>query len=114
MDFLLFASSVERLEGGVYISVGSSVMSPMIFEKSLSMARNVLRQSGLALDDLDIVVNDLAEVSWDWTRGEPPAGDPAYFVRFAKSFSRMGGRFSYVGLDNRVFLGNLYARLRGR
>ena len=39
-DFLSFVDSVSRLEGGVYLSVGSAVMSPMIFEKALSMARN--------------------------------------------------------------------------
>lgn len=113
-DFLIFAASIERLEGGVYLSVGSSVMSPMIFEKSLSMSRNVLFESGRKLDDFTIVVNDLAEVTWDWSRGEPPADNPAYYVRFCKSFSRMGGRFEYVGLDNRVFLLNLYERLRGK
>ena len=40
-DFLTFAESVNRLEGGVYMSVGSAVMSPMIFEKSLSMSQNL-------------------------------------------------------------------------
>ena len=34
-DFLSFANSVSQLEGGVYLSVGSAVLSPMIFEKSL-------------------------------------------------------------------------------
>ncbi|MBI4605223.1 MAG: hypothetical protein HY721_24945, partial [Planctomycetes bacterium] len=111
-DFLLFASSIERLEGGVYLSVGSSVMSPMIFEKSLSMSRNVLLQAGRSLEDFTIVANDLAQIDWDWSRGEPPAGDPAYYVRFCKSFSRMGGRFLYLGLDNRAFLQGLYARVR--
>lgn len=111
-DFLGYAAAVERLRGGVYLSVGSSVMSPMIFEKSLSMARNVWLQKGEQLEDFTIVVNDLAESTWDWSRGEPPVEDPAYYVRFCKSFSRMGGRMMYVGMDNRVFLQNLYARLR--
>jgi len=111
-DFLTFAASIERLEGGVYLSVGSSVMSPMIFEKSLSMARNVLRQKRRKLVDFDIVVCDLMAATWDWSRGEPPPTNPAYYVRFCKSFSRMGGRFLYVGMDNRVFLQNIYARLR--
>jgi hypothetical protein len=110
-DFLLFASAIERLEGGVYLSVGSSVMSPMIFEKSLSMARNVLARKGRSLDDFTIAVNDLARIDWDWSRGEPPMEDPAYYVRFMKSFSRMGGRLRYVGLDNRAFLLGLEERL---
>jgi hypothetical protein len=112
-DFLLFAAAIERLEGGVYLSVGSSVMSPMIFEKSLSMARNVLIQQGGKLDDFTIIANDLVACDWDWSRGEPPVEDPAYYVRFLKTFSRMGGRFRYVGMDNRSFLLNLHARLRG-
>ena len=111
-DFLAYAAAIERLQGGVYLSVGSSVMSPMIFEKSLSMARNVWRQKGERLEEFTIVVNDLAEATWDWSRGEPPVDHPAYYVRFCKSFSRMGGSLRYVGMDNRVFLQNLYARLR--
>ena len=111
-DFLRYASVIAELEGGVYLSVGSSVMSPMIFEKSLSMARNVRLQQGGKLDEFLIVVNDLADVPWDWSKGEPPVENPAYYVRFCKSFSRMGGRMQYIGLDNRIFLQNLYARLR--
>jgi hypothetical protein len=38
-DFLTFAQSVSNLDGGVYMSIGSAVMSPMIFEKSLSMSQ---------------------------------------------------------------------------
>ena len=36
VDFLKYADSVSRLENGVYLSIGSAVMSPMIFEKSIS------------------------------------------------------------------------------
>ena len=104
--------TIKIKDGRLYLSVGSSVMSPMIFEKSLSMARNVWLQKGERLDEFTIVVNDLAEAPWDWSRGEPPVDNPAYYVRFCKSFSRMGGTLRYVGMDNRVFLQNLYARLR--
>ena len=111
-DFLSYANSIEQLEGGVYISCGSSVMSPMIFEKSVSMARNVLHQRNERLDDFCIVVNDLQPVTWNWAEAEPPVEHPAYYVRFCKSFSRMGGDLLYVGADNRVFLHNLLAYLR--
>lgn len=113
-DFLIYAETIRRLPGGVYLSVGSSVMSPMIFEKSVSMARNLARQDETSFDGFFIAVNDLAEVDWDWSRSEPPADHPAYYVRFLKSFSRMGGEMEYVGLDNRVFMTNLYQRLRAR
>ena len=107
-DFLLFADTISELEGGVYLSVGSSVMSPMIFEKSISMARNLARSGKASPEDFHIVVNDLAESTWDWSKGEPPKDNPAYYVRFCKSFSRMGGELAYAGIDNRVFLLNLY------
>ncbi|MBQ7813111.1 MAG: hypothetical protein IJ387_01290 [Thermoguttaceae bacterium] len=101
-DFLLYADSVSRLEGGVYLSVGSAVLSPMIFEKSLAMSRNVARQEGRSITDFSIHVVDLAESTWDWTRdGEPPQTDPAYYHRYCKTFSRMGGRMTYCGADNR-------------
>jgi len=111
-DFLTYAEVIGSLRGGVYISAGSSVMSPMIFEKSVSMARNIARQESQRFDDFLIVVNDLAEATWDWSHGEPPPEHPAYYVRFLKSFSRMGGEMAYIGLDNRIFLLNLWQRLR--
>lgn len=104
-DFLSFTDSVSRLECGVYLSVGSAVMSPMIFEKALSMSRNVARAHGGAIEDFSIYVVDLAKSAWDWTRdGEPPQDDPAYYLRFCKTFSRMGGRMTYTSADNRSFL----------
>ncbi len=81
-DFLRFAASVSRLEGGVYLSVGSAVMSPMVFEKSLSMAQNLALQAGTAIAAHYILVVDIAQSAWDWSRaGEPPASDPAYYLR---------------------------------
>ena len=38
-DFLTYAEEVSHLQGGVYLSVGSAVMSPMVFEKSFSMSQ---------------------------------------------------------------------------
>ena len=104
-DFLTFAEAVSRLDGGgVYISIGSAVMSPMIFEKSLSMAQNLAIQRGQHIDDHYIAVVDLASSSWDWSQGEPPEENPAYYLRFNKTFSRMGGTLRYVQADNRDFL----------
>ena len=63
-DFLTFAEAVSRLDGGgVYISIGSAVMSPMIFEKSLSMAQNLAIQRGQHIDDHYIAIVDLASSS---------------------------------------------------
>jgi hypothetical protein len=103
-DFLAFAHQVSRLSGGVYLSVGSAVMSPMIFEKSLSMSQNLALQAGQSIRDHFIVVVDLAESRWDWSVGEPPPDSPDYYLRYCKTFSRMGGTMRYVSADNRDFL----------
>lgn len=101
-DFLSYADSVSKLEGGVYLSVGSAVLSPMIFEKSLSMSRNLARRQNKTISDFSIHVVDLAKSAWDWTKnGEPPMDDPAYYLRYCKTFSRMGGRMTYCSADNR-------------
>ncbi|HOV64645.1 MAG TPA: hypothetical protein PLG43_12275, partial [Spirochaetia bacterium] len=111
-DFLSFAKSVSKLEGGVYLSVGSAVMSPMIFEKSLSMARNLALQEDRRIEDFSIYVVDLSPLTWDWSTGkEPPQDNPAYYLRFLKTFNRMGGRMSYVSADNRDFLVALHRLL---
>lgn len=113
-DFLSFAQSVANLEEGVYISVGSAVMSPMIFEKALSMARNVAAQKGRSITNHSIFVVDLAESTWDWDRdGEPPADNAAYYLRYCKTFSRCGGSMTYVQADNREFLPALCRKLLG-
>jgi hypothetical protein len=112
LDFLRFAASVARLEGGVYLSVGSAVMSPMIFEKALSMARNSARSRAAAIENFSIHVIDLARSAWDWeSKEEPPQDDPAYYLRFCKTFSRMGGRMTYTSADNRSWLVGLLRAL---
>lgn len=103
-DFLTFSENVSQLEGGVYVSVGSAVMSPMVFEKSLSMAQNIAIQRGDHIDHHYVLVCDLAESNWDWSVGEPPEDNPAYYLRYNKSFSRMGGTMRYLQADNRDFL----------
>ncbi len=115
VDWLRFANSIFNLEGGLYISICSAIMSPMIFEKALSMARNVAKQKGNNVKDFMIVVNDIQPAGdWHWGTGiEPPKSSPAYYLRFCKTFDRMGAReMHYICLDNRAFLVNLYHCLK--
>ena len=112
-DFLAYAASIRQLAGGVHLAVGSAVMAPMIFEKSLSMANNLaLQEAGKPLSDYYLLVNDLQPGDWDWSRGEPPKDHPAYYLRFCKTFARMGGELDYLGLDNTAFLPALYQALK--
>jgi hypothetical protein len=111
-DFNIFVQSVTNLNNGVFISVGSAIMAPQVFEKAVSFANNLKRQTGEKLTDHLIVINDLQPMTWDWRSGEPPKSSPDYYLRFLKSFSRMGGDMRYVSTDNRVFLHQLYAILQ--
>lgn len=111
-DFLAYAAQVRQLEGGVYLSVGSAVMSPMVFEKSLSMSQNLELQAGRKISRHHMVVVDLADSVWDWQKdGEPPTDSPAYYLRYCKTFSRMGGVMRYVSAHNRDFLLTLLQQL---
>lgn len=111
-DFLTYANQVHQLDGGVYLSVGSAVMSPMIFEKSLSMSQNLEIQRGSKITRHHMVIVDLAESSWDWQKdGEPPIDNPAYYLRYCKTFSRMGGTMRYLSAHNGDFLLTLLQEL---
>jgi hypothetical protein len=112
VDFLYFAGSVSNLDHGVYISLGSAVMSPMIFEKSLSMAQNIEIQHHGHINGHFILVVDLAKTEWNWKEdGEPPVTNPAYYLRYCKTFHRMGGDMNYLCADNRDFLAGLLHEL---
>ncbi len=112
-DFKLFGGSLRELEGGVVLSVGSAIMGPQVFEKALSCVNNLRLQAGRAVvKDHAIYVVDLQDGgNWDWTKGEPPKTNPAYYLRFCKSFSRMGGELNYVQCDNLTFIHHLYHQL---
>jgi hypothetical protein len=112
-DFKLFGGSVDNLDGGVVLSVGSAIMGPQVFEKSLSCVNNLRLQSGRdVVKNHTIYVVDLQDGGgWDWTAGEPPKTHPAYYLRFCKSYSRMGGAMHYAQCDNAAFIHNLYREL---
>ncbi len=112
-DFDLFGNAVEGLDGGVVMSVGSAIMAPQVFEKSLSCVNNLRLQAGRPiLKDHTIYVVDIQDGgNWDWTKGEPPKDNPAYYLRFCKSYARMGGVMNYTQCDNVAFLHTLLHRL---
>ena len=114
IDFGLFSEAVERLDDGVALSVGSAIMGPQVFEKSLSCVHNLRRQDGREnVAGHTIHVVDLQDGgNWDWTEGEPPKTNPAYYLRFCKSYSRMGGRMHYIQCDNAAFIHQLYHCLK--
>jgi hypothetical protein len=115
MDFKLFGGSLGNLEGGVVLSIGSAIMGPQVFEKALSCVNNLRIRRGLdVIRGHTFYVVDLHDGgNWDWSRGEPPKNNPAYYLRFCKSYSRMGGQLNYVQCDNLMFVHHLHRQLSG-
>jgi hypothetical protein len=99
----------------VALSVGSAIMGPQVFEKSLSCVNNLRLQDGKpTVSDHGIFVVDLQDGGrWDWSKGEPPKDNPAYYLRFCKSYARMGGSMQYAQCDNATFMHQLYQELQG-
>ena len=112
-DARIFAEKMLNLTSGVYLSVGSAIMSPQVFEKAFSLANNVKHQKdGSFLKDHYIGIVDIQDGGgWDWSQGEPPKDHPAYYLRFCKSFYRMGGQIDYICCDNCAVLKNLISKL---
>jgi len=112
-DFYTFVDGVQQLDGGVYLSIGSAIMSPQVFEKAFSIANNLRQGRDEAfLADHYIGIVDIQDGGgWDWTIGEPPMDHPAYYLRFCKSFYRMGGTVDYLQADNRLVLAHLVRAL---
>ena len=79
-DFLIFARSVENLEGGVMLSFGSAIMAPEVYLKALAMARNVAHQEGREIRHFATAVFDLVPMAGDLHQ-ERPKTDPAYYFR---------------------------------
>jgi len=114
LDFKLFGGAVEELDGGVVLSVGSAIMGPQVFEKSLSCVNNLRLQAGREIvRDHTMHVIDLQDGGgWDWTKGEPPKTNAAYYLRFCKSYSRMGAPMYYLQCDNAAFIHRLFYELQ--
>lgn len=113
LDFKLFGGSLAELEDGVVLNVGSAIMGPQVFEKALSCVNNLRLQAGhKVISGHSIYVVDLQDGGgWNWRQGEPPKTHPAYYLRFCKSFSRMGGSVDYLQCDNAAFIHQLYHAL---
>ncbi len=112
-DFAQFCAAVDGLDGGVVLSIGSAIMGPQVFEKSLSCVNNLRLQAGRPIVHRhSIWVVDIQNGGgWDWGVGEPPKTSPAYYLRFCKSYSRMGGTMHYAQADNLAFVHHLYHEL---
>lgn len=106
VDFQIFGGTLEQLDGGVVLSVGSAIMGPQVFEKALSCVNHIRLQEGREIvRDHSMFVVDLQDGgNWDWSQGEPHITSPAYYLRFCKTYARMGGVMHYLQCDNLAFV----------
>ncbi len=109
-DFLVFAQTVTRLEGGVLLNFGSAVMGPEVYLKALAMARNVAHQEGRVVRRFTTAVFDLVPIDGD-TRRQAPKTDPRYYYRPWKTILVRtvadGGESFYLQGDHRATVPHL-------
>jgi hypothetical protein len=104
-DFLIFARTVERLQGGVLLSFGSAIMAPEVFLKALAMARNVATREAREIRHFATAVFDLVPIQGDIHK-ELPKTDPGYYFRPQKTILvrtvAEGGESFYFCGDHRA------------
>jgi hypothetical protein len=104
-DFLIFANTVTRLEGGVLMNFGSAIMGPEVYLKALAMARNVAHQKSEVIRHFTTAVFDVAPILGDYRR-ELPKSDPGYYFRPHKTILvrtiAEGGESFYIRGEHRA------------
>lgn len=110
-DFLVFARSVEGLEGGAYLTFGTQVMGPEVYLKALAMARNVAAQESRRITDFTTAVFDLKQLPRRYHE-QPVKSDPNYYFRPWKTILVRtvadGGESFYFNLDHAVSMPSLW------
>ena len=109
-DFLRFAYAVSRLEGGVFLNLGSAVMGPEVYLKSLSMARNIAAQRGEEIRHFTTANFDLIDFPDFQEEGKPT--DAHYYHRPKKTILirtvKDGGESYHISGDFSVTVPQLY------
>jgi len=109
-DFLIFADSISKLQGGVFLSMGSQVMGPEVYLKALSMARNIVHPEGKKINNFTTGVFDLVDLG-NWRKEKDIVNylknktlrDERYYFRPLKSILirtvKDGGKSFYIKGD---------------
>ena len=112
-DFLRFAQSVSQLEGGVFLNLGSAVMGPEVYLKSLSMARNIASQRDEEIRHFTTANFDLIDFPDFRDEGSPT--DAHYYHRPKKTILirtvKDGGEGYHISGDFSVTVPQLYRLL---
>ena len=114
-DFLVYAKTIENLEGGVFLNFGSAVMGPEVYLKALSMVRNVARRGGREVAHFATGVFDLIDLGPRY-REQPPKSNPHYYYRPWKTILVRtvadGGESFYIVGDHRDTFPYLFREIK--
>ncbi|MDE0425861.1 MAG: hypothetical protein OXN25_13440 [Candidatus Poribacteria bacterium] len=109
-DFLRFAQSVSQLEDGVFLNLGSAVMGPEVYLKSLSMARNIAFQRREEIRHFTTANFDIIDFPDFRDEGSPT--DAHYYHRPKKTILirtvKDGGEGYHISGDFSVTVPQLY------
>jgi hypothetical protein len=115
-DFLILTETLTRLQGGVFLNIGTSVMGPEVYLKALTMARNAAHQHGQEIRKFTTAVFDLASLGEE-LHAEAPKTDPRYYFRPYKTILVRtvadGGESFYIQGEHRRTIPALYDLLTG-
>jgi hypothetical protein len=113
-DFLVIAESVSKLQHGVMLNVGTSIMGPEVYLKALAMARNVAHQQGRQINHFTTAVFDLQDLGDD-VHQTPDKDEPAYYFRPFKTILvrtvQDGGESFYIRDYHQATLPALHRRV---
>lgn len=117
-DFLIFARSVEKLEGGVYLNIGTAVTGPEVYLKALSMARNLARQEDREIRHFTTGVFDLIPLPDGYRKGPPSKDHPMYYYRpwktiLVRTVADGGTSYYYPG-DHKQTIPSLWRETVGK
>jgi hypothetical protein len=116
-DFLIFAETVTRLDGGILLNFGSAIMGPEVYLKALAMARNAAHRRNRTIRDIVTGVFDVVPIEGDYRR-ELPKSDPGYYFRPHKTILVRtvsdGGMSYYIRGDHRATLPALRREILSR
>ncbi len=115
-DFLIYARTMEGLEGGVLLNIGSAIMGPEIYLKALAMARNVAAREGRTIRRFTTGVFDIVPIRGDIHR-ELDKSDAGYYFRPHKTILVRtvadGGESYYIRGPHRATIPALRRALMG-
>ncbi len=114
-DFLIYANTISKLEGGVFMNVGSAVTGPEVYLKCLSMARNVAIQKNQEIKHFTTAVFDLMPLDGKDISKAPLKNDYLYYFRPWKTIMARtvadGGESFYIQGHHRATISNLARNL---